>query len=52
MWCFLRAPARKKHHMYSNTPEIPKEPLIWQFGLKKSKINLWTNLAISLSQTG
>ena len=21
MWCFLRAPARKKHHMYTHTPE-------------------------------
>jgi hypothetical protein len=27
MWCFLRAGARKKHHMYFHTPEIPNEPL-------------------------
>ena len=25
MWCFLRANVRKKHHMYSHTPEFPNE---------------------------
>jgi len=25
MWCFLRADARKKHHIYTHTPEIPNE---------------------------
>ena len=27
MWCFLRASARKKHHMYSHTPEFTGEPV-------------------------
>jgi hypothetical protein len=31
MWCFLRAPSRKKNHMYTHTPGIPNEPA---FGLE------------------
>jgi hypothetical protein len=37
MWCFLRAPARKKHHMYSHTPEIPNEASFSQPPLPNSK---------------